>query len=65
VARRWQELQRQGEAVGLVRVAGAVGILREMLEKKSHILHWDWEAAGRALLQVAVLVRMALDLAQV
>ena len=61
-ARRWQELRRRGEAVGLVRLAGRVAVLAEMLERKSHVLSWDWQAAGRALLQIAVLSRMALDL---
>jgi hypothetical protein len=61
--RRWQELQRQGEAVGLVRIAVRVGVVAEALAKKSHTLNWDWQAAGRSLLQLSVLVRMAQDLA--
>jgi hypothetical protein len=62
-ARRWQEFQRQGEAVGLVRVAGRVAVIAEALARKSHTLNWDWQAAGRGLLQLSVLVRMAQDLA--
>jgi hypothetical protein len=62
-ARRWQELQRQGEAVGLVRVAGRVAVVAEALAGKSHTLNWDWQAAGRGVFQLSVLVRMAQDLA--
>jgi hypothetical protein len=63
LARRWQELRRQGEAVGLARLAGRVGVLAEALGRKSHTLSWDWQAAGRALLELAVLARLAQDLA--
>src|SRR5262249_55375053 len=62
-ARRWQELGRQGEAVGLVRVAGRVAVLGAALGSKSHTLSWDAQSAGRALLELTVLVRMAQDLA--
>ena len=54
-ARRWQELRRRGEAVGLVRLAGRVAVLADLLGGKSHTLNWDWQAAGQALLQIAVL----------
>jgi hypothetical protein len=63
LARRWQELQRQGESVGLARMAGAVTALAAALEKKSHVVRWDWQAAGRAVLRLAALVRLAQDLA--
>ncbi|HZT83326.1 MAG TPA: hypothetical protein VFA26_24055, partial [Gemmataceae bacterium] len=63
LARRWQELRRQGEAVGLARLAGRVAVLAEALARKSHTLAWDWQAAGRALLETAVLARMGQDLA--
>jgi hypothetical protein len=62
-ARRWQELQRNGEAVGLVRLASRVAVVAEALARKSHSLNWDWQAGGRSVLQVSVLVRMAQDLA--
>jgi hypothetical protein len=62
VARRWHELQRQGEAVGFTRLASCLAPLAEALEQKSHTLHWDWRSAGQPLLQVAVLLRMAGDL---
>jgi hypothetical protein len=63
VARRWQELGQQGEAVGLVRVAGRVAVLGAALGSKSHTLSWDAQSAGRALLELTVLVQMAQDLA--
>jgi hypothetical protein len=62
-ARRWQELQRQGEAVGLVRLAGHVAAIAEALARKSHSLSWDWQMAGRCVFQLSVQVRMAQDLA--
>lgn len=62
VARRWRDLRRQGEAVGLARLAERFTPLSEMLEQKSHSLRWDVRAAGQHLLRVAVLARMAQDL---
>jgi hypothetical protein len=63
VARRWRELREQGEAIGFARLAERIAPLAEALEQKSHTLRWDWRAAGQQLLQLAVLVRMAQDLA--
>jgi hypothetical protein len=63
VARRWQELQRQGEGVGLIRVAARVAAVAEALAKKSHTLNWDWQEGGRGVLQLSLLVRTAQDLA--
>ncbi|HTU22941.1 MAG TPA: hypothetical protein VMG10_33190 [Gemmataceae bacterium] len=62
VARRWQELWRQSEAVGLTRLAKRIAPLAESLEQKRHTLRWDTRAAGQHLLQTAVLARMAQDL---
>lgn len=62
VARRWRDLQVQGEAVGLARLAERIAPLAEILEQKSHTLRWDARAAGQHLLQAAVLTRMAQDL---
>jgi hypothetical protein len=63
VARRWRELQHQGESVGFARLAAQVSPLADALEQKSHTLRWDERTAGRHLLQVAALVRLAGDLA--
>jgi hypothetical protein len=63
LARRWQELKEQGEAVGFARLAGRVAALAEALGRKSHTLNWDWQEAGWALLGLAVLARTAQDLA--
>jgi hypothetical protein len=63
LARRWQELKQQGESVGFARVAGRVAVLTEVLGRKGHTLNWDWQAAGRILLELTVLARMAQDLA--
>jgi hypothetical protein len=62
-ARRWRELQRQGEAAGLGRLARRVAGLADSLGQKGHTPRWDWQPAGRALLELAVLVRLAQDLA--
>ncbi len=63
VARRWRELQHQGESVGFARLAARLSPLADALEQKSHTLHWDERTAGRHLLQVATLVRLAGDIA--
>ncbi len=62
VARRWRDLQRQGEAVGLARLAERIAPLAEALEQKSHTLRWEGRRAGHHLLRVAAFVRMARDL---
>ena len=49
--------------MGFGRLAGRVTALAEVLERKSHTLNWEWQAAGRALLGLAVLTRMGQDLA--
>jgi hypothetical protein len=63
VARRWQQLRHSGEAVGLARLARRVAPLADALEKKAHALDWDWRPAGRAVLTLAVLARLAQDVA--
>jgi hypothetical protein len=63
VARSWQELQHQGEAVGFAQLAGRVARLVQVLEEKRHTLAWDARAAGRRALEVLVLVRLVQDLA--
>jgi hypothetical protein len=65
VARRWRELLQQGESVGFARLAERLAPLAETLEQKSHTLQWDWRTAGRHLLRVGVLARLAQDVAQV
>ncbi len=62
-ARRWRELQKQGEAVGLARVAGRIRPLAETLAQKAHVLRWEARAAGRMLLAAAALTRFSQDLA--
>jgi hypothetical protein len=61
VARVWKELQQRAEATGLARVAVVVGEVAQALEEKTHVLRWDWRAAGRALLKLAVLLRLIQD----
>jgi hypothetical protein len=63
LVRRWRDLQRQGEAVGFARLAGRAALLADALEQKRHTLTWDWQRAGRVVLELAVLARMAQDLA--
>ncbi len=63
VARRWQQLRHHSDAVGLARLARRVAPLADALERKAHALDWDWRPAGRAVLTLAVLVRLAQDVA--
>jgi hypothetical protein len=64
IARRWRELRQQGESVGFARLAERLTPLADALEQKSHTLQWDWHEAARHLLHIAVVARMAQDLAQ-
>ncbi len=61
-ARRWRQLQKQGEAVGLTRVAERLAPLAENLEQKAHNLRWQPGPAGRMLLALAALSRFSQDL---
>jgi hypothetical protein len=61
-ARRWRDLQRQGEAVGFARLARHVAGLTDALAQKAHTPHWDPRPAAAALLRLAVLARLAQDL---
>jgi hypothetical protein len=63
VLRRWHDLQRQGEAVGFGRLAAQVAALAAALGQKPHDLRWDWREAGRCLLRLGALTRLAQDLA--
>ncbi len=60
-AKRWHELQRQAESVGLVQVASAMYKFIERLEQKFHTLHWEVQPAVQQLLKIVVLVRLAHD----
>jgi hypothetical protein len=61
-ARRWDELRRQGAALGLARLAARTAPLAEALERKAHVLDWDWRTPAQALLRLVVLTRTAQDL---
>jgi hypothetical protein len=63
VARRWAELVARGEALGFARLAGRLRRLAELLAGKAHTLTWDVRGAARALLEAAVVVRVAHDVA--
>lgn len=63
LARRWRDVQRQGGAVGFTRLATRAAALADALEQKGHTLHWDWQPGARIVLELAVLLRMAHDLA--
>jgi hypothetical protein len=62
VTRRWRELHRRGEAVGLVRLGQRVGKVATTLEQKAHALDWDLGGASASVLELLVLVRLAVDL---
>ena len=59
--KRWHDLQRQAESVGLVQVAHAMHMFIEPLERKFHTLHWDVQPTVQQLLKIMVLVRLAHD----
>jgi hypothetical protein len=61
-ARRWQDLRRLGESVGLVGLAGKAARLADAIEKKQHTARWDSQPAAAAAAELAVLARLAEDL---
>jgi hypothetical protein len=63
VARRWREVQQRAEATGLVRLAVPARQLADALEQKAHELRWDGRPSAAVVLRLAVLLRMAEDLA--
>ena len=63
VARHWREIQQRVEATGLARLALPARQLAEALEQKAHDLRWDWRPSAAVVLGLAVVLRMAQDLA--
>jgi hypothetical protein len=63
-ARRWRELQKQGEAVGLTGVAARLEPLVGALVQKTHTLRWEARSAGHLLLTVAAMSRFNQDMAR-
>lgn len=61
LARRWDELVRQGEAVGFARLVEPVARLANILLQRAHTLRWDPAPGAAALLELAALARLARD----
>jgi len=57
--RFWQELYRQGAALGFVRFLNPMGQLVDSLSQKSDTLHWDWRPAAQAAFGMSLLARLA------
>jgi hypothetical protein len=55
----WGELYRQGVARGFSRGVESLGALVEAFQQKDRQLHWDGRAAALALVDLALLVRLA------
>jgi hypothetical protein len=60
-ARRWRELHRLAESVGLVRLGAKLGRVADALEQKAHVVRWDAGPAAAAVLELAVLARLGRD----
>jgi len=58
-ARQWDELRRQGEALGFDRLTAPVARIAALLEQKAMSARWDCAEAGRATLELALLARVA------
>lgn len=61
-ADRWLELARYGESLGFHRLVRPVATLATALEQKRHSSHWNPRAAAPPALDLALLVRLALDI---
>jgi len=60
-AKRWQEVQRVAESVGLTRIGAKAATVAVALEQKAHVLRWDAKPTAAVVLELAVLVRLARD----
>lgn len=58
-ASQWDELRRQGEALGFDRLAAPAARIAAALEQKARSTHWDCSEAGRVTLELALLARVA------
>ncbi len=63
IARKWRDLQMRAEATGLARLSLPLRQLAEALESKAHTLRWDAKPAARLVLAIALLFRLAQDVA--
>lgn len=61
-ADHWRELARFGESLGFHRLVRPASALADALEQKRHQPHWDHRPAAHRALELALLVRLALDL---
>jgi hypothetical protein len=62
-AKRWRELHRRAEAVGLVRLGGRIGCVAEGLDLRAHVVRWDPAPTAGVLLELCALGRLARDVA--
>lgn len=58
----WQDLARQAESLGLSRMADTIGTVSSGLSSRAAVARWDWKPTGEALLTLASLTRLAVDL---
>jgi hypothetical protein len=63
VARVWQELARHAEALGYDRLARPIAALAESLRQKASTSRWDSGPAIQIVLELALLARLAQDVA--
>ncbi|NJL20360.1 MAG: hypothetical protein HC895_05280 [Leptolyngbyaceae cyanobacterium SM1_3_5] len=57
--RYWQELERQGKALGFVRLLKPIAQLVTALAQKTITLDWNGQAAAESMLAIALLVKLA------
>ena len=60
---QWRELRRRGEALGFDRLAAPAARMAEALERKDRSARWDSGPAAGAALELALLARVARELA--
>jgi len=63
VARAWQELASHAEGLGYDRLARPIALLAESLQQKISTTRWDIRPAVQTVLELALLARLARDVA--
>ncbi len=56
-AKRWREVQRMSESVGLTRIGEKAGRVADALDQKAHVIRWDAKPTVDTVLELAVLTR--------
>jgi hypothetical protein len=59
--KRWRELHRRAESVGLTRLGERIASVAEGLELRAHVVRWDPAPTAGVVLELCALARLARD----